>query len=625
MSDKHGSRRDLRDPETPDTLHERLRAVREERASARASPGTSRETITPAPADRTNMSQPAAGGKSARSSLSFDDDQARQQHEVAPGINLFNMEHSALIEWMVSNGVEQTFIAIMIEMQMDGELFRAFVTDNSGLQIKPDLETQVSAWVGGDAPKTAGMRIAVIIKSAFGKWQEVQENKTKQSSLTFTLKDLQSIVKVPELPAGKGADGRITGEQFKAHCESLHATLNIIHREYSSRIIAIYKSPTFETLECCIVGMTEKSWQIDELVGSSYMKSYEDKTMSTIIAMKRHMSEGRYSGLFITQALGEATTQLTGARLGDLLVRLFEPIQEAPSELRKLESTYKKHKEALTSLTSLDIHLHPVIQCFLLQQMAAKLAAKSEHNLILGIPMASIVKDGFEDLPGMTSMIENAIVEASNDPKSSKPRIRSSLERKLERQIAALTKGESGKVPAADKACVTHREESVLGYHCIEGKNCKFKHERSGKVCTAPEYLKYGRCARYFIDCIDCHPFPDEAKKQYGSPQVGWRALCDTLPTKGKNKNKRGKAYPIFVTDFAEAYLQASYPVGVDRPTISFEPVKSAAASIIEVSEEPEEIDLVSTSPTASNETPASPQIFLNDTGLIYSNPYAEY
>ena len=90
------------------------------------------------------MSQPTAGGKSARSSLSFDDDQARQQHEVASGANLFNMKHSALVEWMATNGVEQTFIAIMIEMQMDGELFRAFVTDNTGLQIKPDLETQVS-------------------------------------------------------------------------------------------------------------------------------------------------------------------------------------------------------------------------------------------------------------------------------------------------------------------------------------------------------------------------------------------------------------------------------------------------------------------------------------------------
>ena len=122
------------------------------------------------------MSQPAAGVKSARSSLSFDDDQARQQHEVASGINLFNMKHSALIEWMASNGVEQTFLAIMIEMPMDGELFKAFVTDATGLQIKPDLEAQVAGWVGGDAPKTAGMRISLIIKSAFEKWQEGQEN-----------------------------------------------------------------------------------------------------------------------------------------------------------------------------------------------------------------------------------------------------------------------------------------------------------------------------------------------------------------------------------------------------------------------------------------------------------------
>ena len=63
----------------------------------------------------------------------------------------------------------------------------------------------------------------------------------------------------------------------------------------------------------------------------------------------------------------------------------------------------------------------------------------------------------------------------------------------------------------------------------------------------------------------------------------------------------------------------------MDRPTIPCEPTKSAVASIIEVSEEPEEINLVSTSPTASNETPASPRIFLNDTGLIYTNPYHEY
>ena len=40
-----------------------------------------------------------------------------------------------------------------------------------------------------------------------------------------------------------------------------------------------------------------------------------DKTMATIVSMKRHLNDdGTYSGLRITQAMSEATTQLTGAR-----------------------------------------------------------------------------------------------------------------------------------------------------------------------------------------------------------------------------------------------------------------------------------------------------------------------
>ena len=41
---------------------------------------------------------------------------------------------------------------------------------------------------------------------------------------------------MPELPAGKGVDGRVTGEQAKAHAESLNATFNLIDREFSDRI-----------------------------------------------------------------------------------------------------------------------------------------------------------------------------------------------------------------------------------------------------------------------------------------------------------------------------------------------------------------------------------------------------
>ena len=206
----------------------------------------------------------------------------------------------------------------------------------------------------------------------------------------------------------------------------------------------------------------------------------------------------------------------------------------------------------------LDIELHSVIQCFILQQMASKLAAKAEHNLILGIPMAGIIKDGFEDLPGMISMVESAIVEASNDPKQNKPRIKSNFEKKL-RQIAALTGVKSPERPE-NRICVTHREEPVLGYVCLRGDDCKFKHDRSGKVCTAPEYEEYGRCLEYFGKCQDHHPFTDKAKAKYGSPQVAWQALCSlhAKPKKGKGK---GKAYPIWSMDVADAYLQGEDPV----------------------------------------------------------------
>ena len=53
--------------------------------------------------------------------------------------------------------------------------------------------------------------------------------------------------------------------------------------------------------------------------------------------------------------------------------------------------------------------------------------------------MASIIKSGYEDLAAMTAILESAIIEASNDPKSSKPTVRTDRESKLEKQLAAVT------------------------------------------------------------------------------------------------------------------------------------------------------------------------------------------
>ena len=391
------------------------------------------------------------------------------------------------------------------------------------------------------------MKITMWSKMAFEQWKEEKDRKpsaTSASQNLLSLKDLYSI-RVPEPPEGNGLGGRISAEQVKSYIEALSAVFNMIDKEYSDRLLATLKSPTLEVLAICLQDMTAKSMQLDQLVGKTFMLKPLEKTMASIIAFKQHTDgEGRYSGLRIVQAMCAATTQLTGARLGELLKSVFKPLTDVPGEIQQLEPNYKKHSEALTALESLDIDLHPVIRCFLLQQMTSKLATKQEHQLILGIPMAGIVKDGFEDLGAMTAILESAITEANNDPKSSKPGVRPSRDRRIQQQIAAIN---AGAVPEDNRVCVNNRESSVNGYKCAKGADCRRKHVCSGKVCTKPEYAIYARCPDYYGTCEDTHPFHEAAKNKFGAPPIAWQALVDTLPKKGGKGGKggKGKAYPM--------------------------------------------------------------------------------
>ena len=48
-----------------------------------------------------------------------------------------------------------------------------------------------------------------------------------------------------------------------------------------------------DTLTICLEGMTEKAWQLNELVGSLFMKKSGAISISSAIAMKRHQTNGR--------------------------------------------------------------------------------------------------------------------------------------------------------------------------------------------------------------------------------------------------------------------------------------------------------------------------------------------
>ena len=63
-----------------------------------------------------------------------------------------------------------------------------------------------------------------------------------------------------------------------------------------------------------------------------------------------------------------------------------------------------------------------VIQTFVLQQMTSTVANDPRNTMLLGIPMSAIVRDGFQDHAGMVGIVEQAIMEYTNDPAQTGPR-----------------------------------------------------------------------------------------------------------------------------------------------------------------------------------------------------------
>ena len=92
MSGKHGSARDGRDPNTPDTLLVRLAQERERREEARAismSEQISRESTPPTPAAdmepaATTTTPASRSSKTARSHLTFDQQSQESERDTPP-------------------------------------------------------------------------------------------------------------------------------------------------------------------------------------------------------------------------------------------------------------------------------------------------------------------------------------------------------------------------------------------------------------------------------------------------------------------------------------------------------------------------------------------------------------
>ena len=259
--------------------------------------------------------------------------------------------------------------------------------------------------------------------------------------------------------------------------------------------------------------LTPGQQQLDELLGQCFVDASDERTMQQIITMKRHIYNSCYSGITTLQAISEGIAKLTGPKLGQQLLKVFEPIVKPPIEsMSKLEASYKQHCDSITILEGIDITIHPIVKTFLLHQMVSKLGEQPKLNSTLGIPLSAIVMQGFKDYGEMVQLIEKAILEYTNDPAQHKPTVAPKV-------VKVLTDAE-----LKAQVCADFREGPVTGHTCAK-TNCKRQHIKGASNCTHPLYLKYGRCPDYYTTCKLLHPFPDSAKAAYGSPGAGWAAF----------------------------------------------------------------------------------------------------
>jgi hypothetical protein len=80
--------------------------------------------------------------------------------------------------------------------------------------------------------------------------------------------------------------------------------------------------------------------QLDEILGQCFVDASTEKTMEQIITMKKHIHNSSYSGITTLQAMCESITKLTGPKLGQQLLKVFEPVVKPPIEsMAKLETS----------------------------------------------------------------------------------------------------------------------------------------------------------------------------------------------------------------------------------------------------------------------------------------------
>ena len=378
------------------------------------------------------------------------------------------MTQDELCNYLGYINADDEFIQNIVAHQIDGQQWGAmFTTGDNQVVEGEEWKATIDAFASEKTPNIVKIKVKTHLTLTLQglKLSSKADEREQKEAASYSIKDLYSM-RLPELPAGEGVGGRLSVKQVKAYKELLQSTINIFKREYCEKIEVLFGYPTTIRLALCLEELDKQEQQLDELLGQTLMRSSQETTMKWIISMGHHQQatagESRYSGLCILQVIFEAITQLTGAKLGATLKALFEPLTKPSSDIRFLETDYRGHNEALANLEAIEVQVDPIIKTFLLQQMTSLVANDTKNTMLLGIPMSAIIRDGFQDHTGMVSIVEQAIMQYTNDPersqRSDRPRAPGGPKRGT---VNSATRQHLTAEELAKQPCIDHREREL--------------------------------------------------------------------------------------------------------------------------------------------------------------------
>ena len=300
--------------------------------------------------------------------------------------------------------------------------------------------------------------------------RELERHKVmKAGSTPMSAKDLAAI-SFQALPQGKAEGGKLQTEQLKHYYLSIISRIDEMQEFHDYAEGLQWFMETNPDPEIAIRFLKDRcscrDLQLDRHLGTKLLESASKPYLTQIISKENHLFEGRASGLLTLTELACSMTRLTLHRMGSLLETMFKPNKAPVSKYSQLEASYNEYVEARSTLQRLDINLPSEVDSFLLQQMVQVLANRREMQVTLGIPLAQLTIDGFEQTGAIEALICDTITEINNspgkykDPQVANPRKPGAANPVTPAPTSASTNSQksTGKIPVEQQVCVAHRE-----------------------------------------------------------------------------------------------------------------------------------------------------------------------